>query len=167
MHRRSRRVSDTKPSAASKCTHVPCSSLLYLPRPSSAPSLGDEWVPCWAQTRRPLSQKSRSSASRPPSSVHSSVQSIDVDVQTYTQMIMAACTRLPSAQVKVGVVELNRRSSPVTSHTTPLSCLISQLKSALLNYFSRANNDSGSPIGELPHQSTEISPSQLLFKSQQ
>ena len=84
---------------------------------------------------------------------------------TYTQMITAACTRLNpvlTAQVKVGVVELNRRSSPVTSHTTPLSCLISQLKSALLNYFSRANNDSGSSIGELPHQSTEINPSQLL-----
>ena len=88
-----------------------------------------------------------------------------VDVHTCTQMITAACTRLNpvlTAQVKVGVVELNRRSSPVTSHTTPLSCLISQLKSALLNYFSRANNDSGSSIGELPHQSTEINPSRLL-----
>ena len=63
MHRRSRWVSDTKPSAAVQCMY-----LVHMPEPPPVPILADEWVPCWSQTRPPLSQQSRYSASRPPSS---------------------------------------------------------------------------------------------------
>ena len=103
--------------------------------PSSAPSLGDEWVPCWAQTRRPLSQKSRSSASRPPSSVHSNVQST-LQMYRYIHTDDHGCLYTPtqcSSQSWGRRVKQEIFPGDITHHTFVL-----------------------------PHQSTEISPSQLL-----
>ena len=104
---------------------------------SPVPGLGDEWVPCWAQTSRSLSQKSRSSAS-PPQSSHSNVQAmlhtinvgLSVDVQYMHTDDHACCSSLSlgSARVKQEIFPAD------ITHCTFV----------------------------LPHQSTEISPSRLL-----